>query len=80
MGTDVTIKSFDDMLYRRFKAEAIRQGKTVKEAIAEAMQMWIRDLQRTTPRDIIRIRNAMKPTVGDTVWSPIPPTDTSHSA
>ena len=59
MVTDVTIKSFDEMLYRRFKAEAIRQGKTVKEAVAEAMQLWIQDLQRNTPRDTIRIQKAI---------------------
>jgi len=59
MVTDVTIKSFDVMLYRRFKAEAIRRGLTVKDAIAEAMHLWIHYLQQTHPRDIIRIRNAI---------------------
>ncbi|MHA1838355.1 MAG: hypothetical protein ACTSYO_00120 [Candidatus Ranarchaeia archaeon] len=59
MGTDVTIKSFDDMLYRRFKAEAIRRGLTVKDAIAEAMHLWIHYTQKSRPRDIIRIEKAI---------------------
>jgi len=39
---DVIIRGVDEDLYREFKAEASRRGMKLREALSEAMRLWIR--------------------------------------
>jgi hypothetical protein len=38
----VTVLFDDDDLYRSVKAEAAREGRTVKDVVAEALRGWLR--------------------------------------
>jgi plasmid stability protein len=38
---NVTLRNFDDKLYRELKAEAARDGLTVVEALAQAVSVWL---------------------------------------
>ncbi|MGQ4834204.1 MAG: hypothetical protein ACP6IS_09975 [Candidatus Asgardarchaeia archaeon] len=37
----ITIKNVDEKLYQEFKAEAIRSGMRISDAINEAMREWL---------------------------------------
>jgi hypothetical protein len=43
---NITIRGLDDAVFRRFKAKAVEEGMRIGEAVAQAMQMWLK--QRTT--------------------------------
>lgn len=60
MEQDITVKRFDPLLYRRFKAQAIQRGLTVRQAIAEAMRLWIETDQRIRPRDAQQMQHAIQ--------------------
>ena len=60
MEQDITVKRFDPVLYRRFKAQAIQRGLTVRQAIAEAMQLWIETDQRLRSRDALQMQQAIQ--------------------
>lgn len=60
MEQDITVKRFDPILYRRFKAQAIQRGLTVRQAIAEAMQLWIETDQRIRSRDALQMQHAIQ--------------------
>ena len=46
---NVTIKGVKENIYRIFKAEAIKKGKTLREAINEAMDRFGDFLENATP-------------------------------
>ncbi|MCD6515325.1 MAG: hypothetical protein J7L07_10415 [Candidatus Odinarchaeota archaeon] len=46
----ITIKNIDEKLYQEFKAEAIRQGLRVSDAINEAMREWLIRRKRESKR------------------------------
>jgi len=37
---NVIVKNFPEQKWRRFRIEAIKRGKTVKEALEEAVEAW----------------------------------------
>jgi hypothetical protein len=39
----ILVKKFPEPLYRRFKARCVMEKVTIKEALIEAMDMWIRE-------------------------------------
>jgi len=43
--TDVTFRNVEDEVLREFKAEAVREGKTLGEALAEALLNWLQSRQ-----------------------------------
>lgn len=46
----ITIKNIDEKLYQEFKAEAIRRGLRVSDAINEAMREWLIRRKRESKR------------------------------
>ncbi|MHA1383084.1 MAG: hypothetical protein ACTSR3_04900 [Candidatus Helarchaeota archaeon] len=53
---NITIKGVKENLYRLFKAEAVKKGKSLKEAINEALEIWINQdkLKITKNRSVMR--------------------------
>jgi len=47
---NITIRNIDDKLYHEFKAEAIRTGLTVGAAINSAIQVWLNQKHKKTPK------------------------------
>ena len=41
VGMDTTIRNLDEQTYRRLKAQAALEGKTIGEAVTEAMQVYL---------------------------------------
>jgi len=39
---NVTIRKLDETVFRRFKARAIEEGMKLGEAVAQAMEMWLK--------------------------------------
>ena len=39
----IFVRKFPEALYRRFKARCVMKKLTVRQALIEAMDMWIRD-------------------------------------
>jgi len=48
ISMNVTIRGLDESVFRRFKAKAIEEGMKVGQAVAQAMETWMR--QRPTKR------------------------------
>jgi len=48
----ITIKNINEKLYQEFKAEAVRRGMRISDAINEAIAEWIRKrkYERTKPK------------------------------
>ena len=46
---DTTIRNLDERVYRRIRARALAAGKTVGEAVNEAMRAWLArpDVEKT---------------------------------
>lgn len=38
---NVTLRNFDDKLYKELKAEAVRDELTIVEALAQAVSVWL---------------------------------------
>jgi hypothetical protein len=47
----VTVVLDDERLYRELKAEAAREGRPVKDAIAEALADWLRRRTALSPEE-----------------------------
>ena len=43
--TNVTFRNVEDEVLREFKAEAVREGKTLGEALVEALLNWLQSRQ-----------------------------------
>ena len=56
----VTIVVDDEELYRALEAEAARQGRSVQDAVAEALGDWLRNRRRISPADQLRRHEALK--------------------
>jgi negative regulator of sigma E activity len=56
--TNVLIKKMDEHVFRRFKAEAIREGLTVSKAAQEALEQWTRSRRLKGIKDVSRMRRA----------------------
>ncbi len=38
---NVTLRNFDDKLYRELKSEAVKDGLTIVEALKQAVSVWL---------------------------------------
>jgi hypothetical protein len=56
----VTVLFDDEELYRSVKAEAAREGRSVKDVVAEALTGWLRGRDRISPERVERRRAALK--------------------
>ena len=56
----VTILFDDEALYRAVKAEAAKDGKPVKDAVAEALQAWLSSRSRISPEQAQRRLAALR--------------------
>ena len=52
----VTVLFDDERLYRELKAEAAREGRAVKDVVAEALGDWLQRRSRPSPADQSRIQ------------------------
>ncbi len=55
----VTILFDDERLYREVKAEAAKEGRPVKDVVAEALQDWLRRRTVLTSDEVERRRDAL---------------------
>jgi hypothetical protein len=55
----VTILFDDERLYREIKAEAAKEGRPVKDVVAEALQDWLRRRTVLTSDEVQRRRDAL---------------------
>jgi hypothetical protein len=58
MDTSILLKKIDKNIFRRFKAEAIREGLTVSEAAQEALEQWTRSKRFRKIKDVSRMKKA----------------------
>ena len=42
ISMNITIRKLDESVFRRFKAKAVEEGMRLGEAMAQAMEMWLR--------------------------------------
>ena len=56
----VTILFDDELLYREVKMEAAREGRPVKDVVAEALTEWLRRKDRITPEQQRRRQEALR--------------------
>ena len=63
----ITILFDDELLYRDLKAEAAREGRPVKDVVAEALNAWLRGRGGLTPSQ--RERRAAALRVSDEIRS-----------
>jgi hypothetical protein len=38
---NITVRGVDEKIFKEFKAEAVREGKKIGEALNEAMRVWL---------------------------------------
>ncbi|NVM30232.1 MAG: hypothetical protein HWN65_15415 [Candidatus Helarchaeota archaeon] len=57
---NVTIKGVKENLYRIFKAEAIKKGITLREAINEAMEKWVKEEKLEMVKNKTDMQEAIK--------------------
>lgn len=43
---NLTIRGLNDRVYRRFKARAVEEGMKMGDAVAQAMELWIRETKK----------------------------------
>lgn len=55
----VTVLFDDELLYREVKMEAAREGRPVKDVVAEALTEWLRRKDRITPEQQRRRQEAL---------------------
>lgn len=48
-----TIRGIDDETFREFKAKAQKEGRTIGEAVTEAMSQWLNDTDEEVSLDEI---------------------------
>jgi len=39
---NISVRGVEDRLFKEFKAEAIKEGKKIGEALNEAMELWLK--------------------------------------
>lgn len=55
---NITIRDVDDMVFRNFKAEAVRDGTTLGNALTMAMKLWLEHYKknRRKKRDLTELK------------------------
>jgi hypothetical protein len=56
----ITVLFDDEELYRELKAEAAKEGRSVKDVVAEALSDWLRRSDRISPEQQRRGREALR--------------------
>lgn len=56
----VTILFDDEEIYREMKAEAAKEGRPVKDVVAEALADWLRRRPRVSPEVTAQRREALR--------------------
>ena len=56
----ITILFDDEELYRQLKAEAAKEGRPVKDVVAEALSDWLRRRDRISPEQQRRRQEALQ--------------------
>lgn len=57
---DITIKNVRDDIFRIFKAEAVKKGLRLGEAVNEAFESWARSKRLRKLKDSSRIKRAIE--------------------
>ena len=47
---NITIRNIDDESYHKFKAEAVKAGLTIGAAVNDAIQSWVAQKNKKTPK------------------------------
>lgn len=56
----VTVLFDDERIYRELKAEAAKEGRPVKDVVAEALSDWLRRRTGLSPAERERRQNALR--------------------